>query len=158
VAHTIIHHSNNGHYLAKASQATTLNALPKTIWDKISNIIGLTEWVIDVKKTEFLSKTKRGIGTIRKITFLDQSQVIEYVVGWKPENYLSYIATSGLPLDAYHATLSILPKGKTSQLTWASFLISNSTDKKKFEEFLSFIDGFYEKSLQNLKAKIEKAT
>lgn len=158
MTYTIIHHNDNGHYLAKVSRAATLDALPKTIWDKISNIIGLTEWVIDVKKTELLSKTRRGIGAIRKITFLDQSQVIEYVVGWKPENYLSYIATSGLPLDAYHATLDISPKGKMSQLTWTSFLISNSTDKKQFEEFLSFIDGFYEKSLQNLKAKIEKAT
>jgi len=144
--------------LATVSQATILDASPKTVWDKISNITGLTEWVIDVKKTEFLSKTRRGIGAIRKITFLDQSQVIEYVVGWKPESYLSYIATSGLPLDAYHATLSILPKGKMSQLTWTSFLISNSTDKKQFEEFLLFIDVFYEKSLQNLKVKIEKAT
>ncbi len=158
MAHAIIHHNNNGHYLATVTQAAILDVLPKTIWDKISNIIGLTEWVIDVKKTEFLSKTRRGIGAIRKLTFLDQSQVIEYVVGWKPESYLSYIATSGLPLDAYHATLSILPKGRISQLSWSSFLISDSTDKKQFEEFLTFIDSFYEKSLQNLKAKIEKVT
>lgn len=158
MTHTIIHHGDNGHYLATVTQTTTLDALPKTIWDKISNIIGLTEWVVDVKKTEFLSKTRRGIGAVRKITFFDQSQVIEYVIGWKPESYLSYIATSGLPLDAYHATLSILPKGKTVQLSWTSFLISDSSDKKQFGEFLSFIDGFYEKSLQNLKATIEKVT
>jgi hypothetical protein len=51
-----------------------------------------------------------------------------------------------------------LPKGKTTQLSWTSFLISDSSDKKQFGEFLVFLDGFYEKSLQNLKAKIEKAT
>jgi len=158
MTYTIMHHINNGHYLATVQQTTTLDVLPKTIWDKISNIVGLTEWVIDVKKTEFLSKARRGIGAIRKITFLDQSQVVEYVVGWKSEGYLSYIATSGLPLDAYHATLSILPKGRSSQLRWTSFLISDSTDKKQFEEFLSFLDAFYEKSLQNLKIKVEKTT
>lgn len=154
----IIYHNKNGHYSATVMQSITMDVLPKIVWDEISNVVGLTEWVIDAKKTEFLSKIRQGVGAIRKITFSDGSQVIEYVVGWKPENYLSYIATSGLPLDAYHATLSILPKGKWSQLSWTSFLVSDSTDKKQFEEFLSFIDGFYEKSLQNLKAKLQKAT
>ena len=153
---SIIHHNKNGHYAATVEQHTTINALPKVVWGHIGNVVGLTEWVVDVKKTEFLSKIRRGVGAIRKIAFLDGSQVIEYVVGWNPEHHLSYVATSGLPLDVYHATLSLSPKGKSTLLSWSSFLISNSPDKKQFEEFLSFIDGFYEKSLQNLKKRIEQ--
>jgi hypothetical protein len=148
----------NGHHWATVSQSVLVYVSPKTAWNQISNIAGLADWVLDVKKTEFLSKTKHGIGAIRKITFSDHSQVIEYVVGWNPEHYLSYIATSGLPLDAYHATLSILAKNKGTHLSWTSFLISNSADKKQFEEFLGFIELFYQKSLQNLKTKLEKTT
>lgn len=156
--HTIIHHSRDGHHVASVSQTITVVTSSTRVWDKISNVIGLTEWVVDVKKTEYLSKTKRGVGAIRKITFEDQNEVIEYVVGWKSENYLSYIATSGLPLGAYHATLSITPKGRWTQIRWASFLISQSHDKKQFEEFLSFIDMFYSESLQNLKTKLEQTS
>lgn len=156
MAHSIIHQAKNGRYFATVSQTITTTSLQKHVWSEISNIVGLTKWVIDVKNTEFLSKIRHGIGAIRKITFADKSQVIEYVVGWKPPYHLSYIATSGLPLDSYHATLSVLPKGKGTQISWTSFLISNGTDKKQFEEFLSFLDMFYEKSLHNLKAKLHK--
>ncbi len=75
-------------------------------WEKISDIVGLF-WVLDVQKTVFLSEIKRGIGAIRKITFGDGNNVEETIVGWNNGNYLSYIATSGLPLLAYHATISI---------------------------------------------------
>lgn len=146
----------NGHHLATVSQSVLVDVSPKTVWSAISDIIGLADWVFDAKKTEFLSKTRHGIGAIRKITFSDQSQVIEYVVGWNPGHYLTYIATSGLPLDAYHATLSILAKNKKTRLSWTSFLISNNANKKQFEEFLEFIESFYQKSLQNLKVKLEK--
>jgi hypothetical protein len=156
VTRLILSFGKNGRYCAQVSQSIVANVAPKSVWNEISNIIGLTDWVIDVKKTEFLSKIRCGVGAIRKLTFADGNQVIEYVVGWKPEQYLSYIATSGLPLDAYHATLLITPKGKNSEINWSSFLVSNSDDKKQFEEFLSFIDEFYQKSLQNLKTMLEK--
>ena len=72
-------------------------------WGKIGNIIGLS-WVLDVKKTVFLSKIKLGIGAIRKITFDDGNNVEETIVGWRNGNYLSYIATSGLPLRMFGMT------------------------------------------------------
>jgi hypothetical protein len=158
MTYQITHQSKNGHHAASVVQSTKIEIPPKTVWDAISNVIGLTGWVLDVKKTEFLSKVRKGVGAIRRLTFSDNNEVIEYVVGWNPEHYLSYIATSGLPLDAYHATLSITPEYKGSKLSWTSFLISNTSDKKQFEEFLSFIDMFYEKSLQTLKEKLEKVT
>ena len=34
---------------------------------RVSNILGLGQWVIEIKKTLSLSKNKRGVGTIRKI-------------------------------------------------------------------------------------------
>lgn len=158
MSRTILSHNKNGSFSGTVSQSITINASVATIWKEISNFVGLTDWVMDVKKTEFLSKTRNGIGAARKITFIDENQVIEYAVGWKEKEYISYIATSGLPLDGYHATLAITPKGKAGNLTWSSFLISNNSDKKQFEEFLTFMESFYEKSLVSLKENLEKAT
>lgn len=155
---TILNHNKNGSFSGTVSQSITINVSVATLWKEISNFVGLSNWVVDVKKTEFLSKLKSGIGVARKITFADNSQVIEYAVGWKEKEYISYIATNGLPLDGYHATLAITPRGKICNLVWSSFLISNNSDKKQFEEFLAFMESFYERSLATLKTKLEKAT
>jgi len=127
------------------------------IWKKISNIVGLPAWVVDVKKTVFLSKTKRGIGAIRNITFDDGNQVEEHVIGWKNGEYFSYIAVSGLPLRAYHATLSITVLGKKkSRLNWQSYFNGKSMTKKEFAEFVMFLGEFYQQSLNNLRTLLEK--
>jgi len=126
-------------------------------WEKISNIVGLF-WVLDVQKTVCLSEIKRGIGAIRKITFDDGNNVEETIVGWKNGNYLSYIATSGLPLRAYHATISIEPlEKKLMKVSWQSFFNSEKMTKKEFSEFLNFMNLFYKNSLSNLKSSLESS-
>ena len=150
--------TNTSRHCATVVQTVLIQKATSVVWEEIGNFAGLARWVEGVQKTEFLSKTRRGLGAARKISFSDGSQVIEYAVGWMDEKYLSYIASSGLPLDGYHATISILQKGRSSQVSWSSFLISDSPDKKRFDEFLEFIESFYGKSLQNLKTKLEKAS
>ncbi len=156
VSHLVYGASKDGHYTGTVTQSVIVSVSVPAIWQEISNIAGLAGWVSDVKKTMFLSKTKKGLGASRKIFFADGSQVVEYIVGWQEEKYLSYIATSGLPLEGYHATISIAAKGKKSSIIWTSFLISRGSDRKEFEEFLSFMDSFYRDSLKNLKEKLEK--
>jgi hypothetical protein len=119
--------------------------------------VGLPSWLIDVKKTIYLSKKKRGVGAIREITFNDGNTIEEHVVAWQNEEYFTYVATEGLPLRAYVATISIKPKGKNSiQLTWQSYLNSKKMTENEFLEFLVFMGTFYEASLENLKESLEK--
>lgn len=158
MTHTVLAHAKDGHRIATVTQSVIINVPRETIWRSISNIVGLTEWVTDVKKTEFLSNTKRGIGASRKIFFADGNTVTEYVVGWRSGSYLSYIATDGLPLDGYHATLSITTRSTGTHLEWTSYLVSRGSDKKEFDEFLVFIDSFYKSSLNKLKEGLEKTT
>jgi hypothetical protein len=149
--------SSKSFHTGTVKKVITIKKSKEKIWGKISNIIGLPTWVIDVKKTVFLSKTKRGIGAIRKITFADGNQIEEHVVGWRNGEYFSYIAVSGLPLRAYHATLSITSLGKQkSRLTWQSYFNSENMTKKEFNEFVSFLGEFYSQSLKNLKVSLEK--
>jgi len=137
-------------------KSVLVNATQSKAWRKISNIAGLSDWVVDVKKTVFLSKKKRGIGAIRKISFKDGNIVEELVVGWKNRKFFSYIAVSGLPLHVYHATISIKPiRKKSVQITWQSYFISKKMTKKEFLEFVSFLESFYQNSLKNLKQRLE---
>lgn len=134
-----------------------INAPHNSVWRKISNIIGLSTWLVDVKKTIYLSKKKRGVGAIREIIFNDGNAIEEHIVAWKNGEYFTYVATEGLPLRAYVATISIKPKTKNSvQLTWQSYLNSKKMSEKEFLEFLVFMGSFYETSLGNLKKSLEK--
>jgi hypothetical protein len=127
------------------------------VWRKVSNIVGLPTWLIDVKKTVYLSKKKRGVGAVRLITFADGNKIEEHIVAWKDQEYFTYIATEGLPLRAYVATISIKVKSKKIvQVTWQSYLNSKKMSEKQFLEFLAFMGSFYEASLENLKALLEK--
>jgi uncharacterized protein YndB with AHSA1/START domain len=134
-----------------------IRAPKQKVWRKISNIVGLPSWLIDVKKTVYLSKKKRGVGAIREITFNDGNTIEEHIVAWQNGEYFTYIATEGLPLRAYVATISIKPKSKNLvQLTWQSYLNSTKMTENEFLEFLVFMGTFYETSLENLKNSLEK--
>ena len=120
------------------------------VWSKISKITKL-DWLEGQESTKFLGEKKAGVGAKRLISFEDGSEIEEHFVGWKPKEYFSYIAVSGLPLDAYHATISIEKnKQKSIKITWESYFASKST-KNEFEEFVEFLSNFYTQSLKNLK-------
>jgi len=144
------------YYSGTVKKSILIKASSDKVWRKVSNIVGLPEWLIDVKKTVYLSKTKRGVGTIRNITFDDGNQIEEHVVAWKNKKYFSYIAVTGLPLRFYYATISIKSQKKSTRVTWQSYFNSKKMTKKEFNEFVSFMDSFYQASLRNLKLKLEK--
>ena len=121
-------------------------------WTKISKIAKL-DWLQGQKSTKFLGEKKTGVGAKRLISFEDGSKVEEHVVGWKPKEYFSYIAVSGLPLEAYHATISIEKnKTKSIKVTWESYFAAKTT-KAEFDEFVEFLSNFYAQSLKNLREK-----
>ena len=135
----------------------TIKASKDKVWRKIGNIVGLPSWLPDVTKTEYLSMRKKDVGAVRLITFADGNKIEEHIVAWKKGEYFTYVATEGLPLRAYVATISIKNKTKIStQLTWQSYLNSQKISEKEFLEFLVFMGSFYEASLENLKKLLEK--
>ena len=134
-----------------------INTSKDKVWRKISNIVGLSSWLVDVKKTEYLSIKKKGVGAIRLITFADKTEIEEHIVAWEKGEFFTYVATEGLPLRAYVATISIKKKTKTiTELTWRSYINSKKMTEKQFLEFLVFMGSFYEASLENLKILLEK--
>ena len=131
-------------------KSVTIDADLEKVWTKISKITKL-DWLEGQKSTKYLSEKKSGVGSKRLISFEDGSDVEEHVVGWKPKEYFSYIAISGLPLNAYHATISVQKSNKNTKVTWESYFASENT-KKEFDEFIKFLSNFYAQSLKNLKS------
>jgi hypothetical protein len=131
-------------------KSVTIDADLEKVWTKISKITKL-DWLEGQKSTKYLSEKKSGVGSKRLISFEDGSDVEEHIVGWKPKEYFSYIAISGLPLNAYHATISVQKSNKNTKVTWESYFASENT-KKEFDEFIEFLSNFYTQSLKNLKS------
>lgn len=155
------YHNNNmvkkAFHTGTVKKTIKINSSKDKAWRKISNVAGLPAWVVDVKKTVYLSKKKTDVGAIRLITFEDGNQIEEHVVAWKKGEFFTYVATEGLPLRAYVATISIKSKSKnTVELTWQSYLNSKKMSEKEFLDFMVFLAAFYEASLENLKALLEK--
>ncbi len=145
------------HHTGTIKKTIRINATKDKVWRKISNISGLPEWVVDVKDTAYLSKKKRDVGAVRLITFEDGNKIEEHIVDWKKGEQFTYVATEGLPLRAYVATISIRSKTKSqTELTWQSYLNSEKMSEKQFIEFIAFLGSFYEASLENLKVLLEK--
>jgi hypothetical protein len=148
--------SKKSFHTGTVKKSIIVKAPQDKVWKKVSNIVGLPSWVVDCKKTVYLSKKKRGIGAIREITFNDGKTIEEHIVAWKDREYFTYVATEGLPLRAYVATISIKPRNKNSvQLSWQSYLNSKKMTEKEFLEFLVFMGTFYETGLSNLKEILE---
>ena len=136
-------------------KSITINASKEKVWKKISNIIEL-EWLEGIKIVKSISGKKQGIGAIRELEFQDGSIIKEFIVGWKNNEYFSYIAVSGLPLRGYHATISLTTKNEKSiMVTWKSYFNSDKMTQKQFTEFYSLIGLFYVKSLNKLKTSLE---
>ena len=130
-------------------KSVIIDADVEKVWSKVSKITKL-DWLNGQKSTKYLSEKKSGVGSKRLISFEDGSDVEEHIVGWKPKEYFSYIAISGLPLNAYHATISVQKSNKNTKVTWESYFASDNT-KKEFDEFIEFLSDFYAQSLKNLK-------
>jgi len=148
---------NKSYHSENVKKTVIINSTQKKVWQELSNIIGLSSWVLEVSNTAFLSKIKQGVGAVRKITFNDGNTIEEHIVGWMDGEYISYIAVNGLPLRAYHATLSIERMDQKSVcVTWQSFFNSETMDGKEFSEFVGFLKSFYEKSLKKLRTNLEQ--
>lgn len=153
----IVKNTKKSFHTGTIKKSILINKPKDKVWRKISNIINLPEWLIDVKKTVFLSKTKRGVGAVRKITFKDGNVIEEHIVAWNNGESFTYVATEGLPLRVYVATLSLKSKTKNkTTVTWQSYVNSKKMTKNQFMEFLVFMGTFYEGSLENLKQILEK--
>ena len=141
-----------------------IRASKAKVWRKISDIVGLPSWVVDVKETVHISEKKRGVGAVRLLTFADGNTVEEHVISWTNGESFTYAAAQGLPLRVYVATISVKSRSSPSSsssdavvdVLWQSYFNSKKMSEKQFLDFYVFMGSFYEASLANLKSILEK--
>ena len=141
-----------------------IRASKAKVWRKISDIVGLPSWVVDVKETVHISEKKKGVGAVRLLTFADGNTVEEHVISWTNGESFTYAAAQGLPLRVYVATISVKSRSSPSSsssdavvdVLWQSYFNSKKMSEKQFLDFYVFMGSFYEASLANLKSILEK--
>ena len=78
----------------------SIKASKDKVWAKISNIVGLSSWLVDVTKTEYLSIKKKDIGAIRLITFADGNKIEEHIVAWKKRRLFHICCNRGVTIKS----------------------------------------------------------
>ena len=127
-----------------------IDAPPKKVWKIISKITNLW-WVAGVAKTSYLAGPSSKFGAGRVISTDAGSEIVEVITGWNVNEYISYVALSGLDISAYHATISLEQKTKKTRIIWESVFADK--DENKVEIFKKEIAKFYAKSLNTLRVR-----
>ncbi len=144
-------------YSGSVKKSIIVNVSREKVWKNMSNIVGLPKWAANVKSCRFCTTAKHGVGAVRQLTFVDGNKIEEHIISWNNGESFSYVAVSGLPLRAYVATITLdVQKKNQTIITWQSYLNSKKMTQKEFAEFLAFMGVFYQISLENLKALLEK--
>ena len=114
----------------------------------------MPSWAPGVAAVEIATPDKkRGVGAIRRVIFDDGRSIEEHITSWDAKGGFTYVATEGLPLRAYVATLAIAESGSggTIRITWQSYMNSVKMTGPEFDLFFEGMTEFYEKSLARLK-------
>lgn len=140
---------------ATVSRSVLIRADARAVWDAVSRIMDLEAWVAGVRSVEAETKERSGVGAGRAIAFEDGAVVRERVVGWVEGKHVSYIMLDGLPLDSYHATISVTPEGRrAARVTWRSHL-GASPGRGGLDKTAASIGALYSASLAGLKRLVE---
>ena len=139
-------------YTDTISEDIIINVSPNKVWQILQNISSMKVWAEGVIDVKYMTTKRSGIGAGRLVVFADAT-VEEYIVQWSKYNY-TYVATSGLPLDLYVASLAITEQVHNTKLCWQSFLKSEDTTRLEFNKIIKNMKNFYRNSLDNLKSNL----
>ena len=125
---------------AKASSTLSADAL----WKKIGDFCGIKSWIPAVQDCTLSQNGKQ-----RTIALRGGGEVVERLDNWDDANHTySYtILSSPLPVDDYHATISVVPDSGGSLLKWRSTYKAKGTSDAEAKKT---IDGIYATSAKKL--------
>lgn len=86
-----------------------------TVWPYLDNIGGVSNYHVAVKNAPILSKEKRGLRTVRRCEFYDNTSVVETVVGYVDGKSITFeLSEFSMPLKSAFATFLVTPKTEKS--------------------------------------------
>jgi uncharacterized protein YndB with AHSA1/START domain len=102
---------------------TTVAAPIDTVWDKLSNHVGMSQWGpgITVTMDRLGSADPNGVGAIRRIASPGPvPDIVEEVVSFQAPNLFGYKALSGSPFPGYSAEVRLTPAGAGTRISYTA--------------------------------------
>ena len=99
----------------QVTSQTTVAAPIETVWDKLSNHVGMSQWGpgITVTMDRVGTDDPNGVGAIRRIASPGPApDIVEEVVAFEAPNLLGYKALSGTPFPGYAAEVHLTPAAR----------------------------------------------
>jgi uncharacterized protein YndB with AHSA1/START domain len=103
------------------TRETTVAAPIETVWDKLSDHVGMTQWGpgITVTMDKVGSPDPNGVGAIRRIASPGPGpDILEEVVAFEAPHVLGYKALSGTPFPGYAGEVRLTPAGAGTHISY----------------------------------------
>jgi uncharacterized protein YndB with AHSA1/START domain len=100
---------------------TTVAAPIETVWDKLTNHVGMTQWSpgITVTMDKSGSPDPNGVGAVRRIALPGPGpDIVEEVVAFEAPKLLGYKALSGTPFPGYAGEVWLTEAGAGTHITY----------------------------------------
>ena len=100
---------------------TTVAAPIETVWDTLSNHVGISKWGagITVTMDRLGTADPNGVGAVRRIASPGPGpDIVEEVVTFQPPNLLGYKALSGTPFPGYTGEVRLTPAGSGTHINY----------------------------------------
>jgi uncharacterized protein YndB with AHSA1/START domain len=100
---------------------TTVAAPIETVWDRLTNHVGMSQWGPGITVTMDKQGTDdpNGVGAVRRITSPGPGpDIVEEVVAFEPPHLMGYKALSGTPFPGYAGEVHLTPAGSGTHIKY----------------------------------------
>ena len=100
---------------------TTVAAPIETVWDKLSDHVGMSQWGpgISVTMDKLGTDDPNGVGAVRRIASPGPGpDIVEEVVTFEAPNLFGYKALSGTPFPGYAGEVRLTPAGTGTHINY----------------------------------------
>ena len=100
---------------------TTVTAAIETVWDALSNHVGISRWApgLTVTMDRLGTGDPNGVGAVRRIAAPGPApDIVEEVVAFEPPHLLGYKALSGIPFPGYAGEVRLTETGAGTRISY----------------------------------------
>ena len=99
---------------------TTVAAPIETVWDKLSDHVGMSQWgPVTVTMDKLGATDPNGVGAVRRIASRGPGpDIVEEVVTFEAPNLFGYKALSGTPFPGYAGEVRLTPAGSGTHIDY----------------------------------------
>ena len=100
---------------------TTVAVPIETVWDKLSDHVGMSQWGpgISVTMDKLGTDDPNGVGAVRRIASPGPGpDIVEEVITFEAPNLFGYKAVSGTPFPGYSGEVRLTPAGSGTHINY----------------------------------------